>query len=704
MRTLADLILTSPSMLWGMALVVLPIVAHWLRRRRVHTLVFPSVTLARSSAAGHIRLFRLWNWLALLCRSGVVVLICLAFSEPKWVGSSSGTENSSGKHIAMVIDVSASMQQCREGITAWQAIRADLEKVIDDLRPGLDTVSIIVADASARLVSINPTSNPDRLRDILDQLHPKPVHADAVSAINLAMDCLSRSTGRSEIVLACDMQAENWSEAVGLAAREAAARHIRVVPIGPVFEPPSNLSVHTARVEPPIPLPDEQITLKAIVTNHDLAHRRPTVRITLNDRLITSRTLDLNSGESIEMSLPIRLDEPGTYRVAFVLPEDDLSWDNTAYLAVHVRERPLVGMLTGEDTRDTNHAGYYLARVLQPFANKRDPWELIHIDPAQLTESIIKRVSTLILYRTELDPERIQILADFIDHGGSIVWFVDPDTTARQMILFNTFLPNSPLSWLPTEYQTRSSEDPFTIVNMDRESNMFSGFTETDRHAYRQYQFMSAWVGPNIPHHQSSVRLFLIYNNGQPALLAQGIGAGTLYLWNLDIDPNTSNFPKSGGFVALVNRLVELATDTHGLKSLATSFDHAFQHLYFPPDRHGPALQVLGPDPEARIMSQRHDDKLPPAVSISADMPGFYDVVQGAKKLGVVANNTDPRESDLHRIETSLFRQIPEHNTHFVENKSVTSDTDSIHLWLWMVIMAILLMMIEAMLSLRTSG
>ncbi|GAB4185787.1 MAG: hypothetical protein Kow00105_00210 [Phycisphaeraceae bacterium] len=702
---MAGLILTSPGMLWGMALGVLPIVAHWLRRRNVETLVFPSVTLIRSSSAGRIRLFRLWNRLVLVCRLGVVVLICVAFSEPKWVGSSSGTINPSDRHIAMVIDVSASMQQCREGITAWQAIRADLEKVIDDLRPGLDTVSIIVADARARLVSTKPMSNPDRLRNVLDQLHPKPVHADAVSAINLAMDCLSRSTGRAEIVLACDMQAENWSEAVELVTREAVARHIRVVPVGPTFEPPGNLSVHSARVEPRFSLPGEQITLKAIVTNYGPTRRRPTVRITLNERTITSRTVDLNSGDSVEVSFPVRLDDPGTHRVAFVLPDDDLSWDNTAYLAVHVRERPLVGLLTSEDTRDTNHAGYYLARVLQPFANKKYPWELIHIDPTQLTESIIKRVSTLILYRARLDPEQMQILADFIDQGGSIVWFADPDTTARQMSMFNTFLSNSTLSWLPTDYQTRSNVDPLTIVDMDRESNMFSGFTEADRHAYRQYQFESAWVGQTISHHQSSTRLFLIYNNGQPALLAQGIGAGTLYLWNLDIDPNTSNFPKSGGFVALVNRLVELATDTHALKNLATSFDQVLHHLYCPPDQHGPALHVLGPDPEARITSLRHHDKLPPTVSISADSPGFYNVLQGTKKLGIVANNTDPRDSDLHRIDTSLFRQLQKHNTPIVEKETVGSDTaDGTHLWLWMVVMAILLMMIEAVLSLRASG
>jgi len=194
----------------------------------------------------------------------------------------------------------------------------------------------------------------------------------------------------------------------------------------------------------------------------------------------------------------------------------------------------------------------------------------------------------------------------------------------------------------------------------------------------------------------------MTYNSGQPALIAQRIGAGVLYLWNLSIEPGINTFHKSGGFVALIHRLTELATRVRAMNYKPASHGHDFQPLHHPPAPHGSALRAVGPDPDATVMSLAYLDMGLPAVSVSAGTPGFYNVLQGDTRLGTVAMNVDPRESYLTRFDASSFEITHAQDTDTIHKDVSKTNVNTVPLWPWVIGVAALLLMIESILSLRT--
>ncbi|MEM9883802.1 MAG: BatA domain-containing protein, partial [Planctomycetota bacterium] len=117
MTTLAFLSLTTPAMLWGAALVAGPVAAHLLTRRARRRVVFPSVALLASAAAGSASGYRLRRWVLLLLRCLVVLAVVAAFVRPLWTGvrgngsaaaGGSGAGTSGGVAEVVVLDLGVS--------------------------------------------------------------------------------------------------------------------------------------------------------------------------------------------------------------------------------------------------------------------------------------------------------------------------------------------------------------------------------------------------------------------------------------------------------------------------------------------------------------------------------------------------------------------------------------------------------------------
>lgn len=75
MITFAAISLTTPLMLWGLGLLMLPVIAHLLNRHIRRQIVFPTIRLLRQTAASQSKLFRLRRWILLAIRCLFVALI-----------------------------------------------------------------------------------------------------------------------------------------------------------------------------------------------------------------------------------------------------------------------------------------------------------------------------------------------------------------------------------------------------------------------------------------------------------------------------------------------------------------------------------------------------------------------------------------------------------------------------------------------------
>src|ERR1700722_9944860 len=74
--------LINPAILWGFALVSIPLILHFLLRARPKKYLFPALRLIRARRTHNVRRLRLRHIWLLLLRMGVLALLVMAIARP----------------------------------------------------------------------------------------------------------------------------------------------------------------------------------------------------------------------------------------------------------------------------------------------------------------------------------------------------------------------------------------------------------------------------------------------------------------------------------------------------------------------------------------------------------------------------------------------------------------------------------------------
>ncbi|MCA9131626.1 MAG: BatA domain-containing protein [Planctomycetales bacterium] len=204
--------------------VVGPIVFHLIRRQPQGQIQFSSLMFLSPSPPRLTRRSRLDNLLLLLLRALAIVLIALAFARPYLRQASLLNSPLGGRHIAIVMDTSGSMQRS----DVWEGSLREASRLLDSLSPD-DHVALYtlaaelqpvvaledeaIADAGtsqqvvrAALASLTPTWQRTRLATGLKALADQLSAATIQGKVDPAAD--------NELVLITDLHSESELESL----------------------------------------------------------------------------------------------------------------------------------------------------------------------------------------------------------------------------------------------------------------------------------------------------------------------------------------------------------------------------------------------------------------------------------------------------------------------------------------------------------
>ncbi len=158
----------APIYLFAAAAAVLPVFLHLLHRRRPSLVPLGTTRFLRQAMVYTRRSRRLSNWLLLLLRVALVLLLTLAFARPTlrhfgFVGSQRRT-------LVVVLDTGAGMR-LTEDVALFEQARGWVFELIDSLRPG-DRVAVVAADTEPRFLLFPPVSDHARVRAALAEIAP----------------------------------------------------------------------------------------------------------------------------------------------------------------------------------------------------------------------------------------------------------------------------------------------------------------------------------------------------------------------------------------------------------------------------------------------------------------------------------------------------------------------------------------------------
>ncbi len=211
MTILAYISFALPAMWAGLALIGFPIAAHLLNRHARTRHFFPTLQLLQLAVAEQARQMKLRRWLLLVLRCVLIAALVAAFAQPVWrKNQAAAIAAGQGNGVVLVMDASASMRVAQSGAPRWEIAQGIADRILADLRGGLDVADIVLADAQPDAVFRELSPNLPALRQELKQYSATWERADAVAAVRLAGQLLRDHRGPKRLVILSDLQRTSW--------------------------------------------------------------------------------------------------------------------------------------------------------------------------------------------------------------------------------------------------------------------------------------------------------------------------------------------------------------------------------------------------------------------------------------------------------------------------------------------------------------
>jgi hypothetical protein len=315
----------APAFLALGLLAGVPLLVHLLRRRVGRVLDFPAVRYLERMEQEHSRDLKLRNRLLLILRLIAVIALALAAARP--IARLLGVGHAPIA-VAIVMDNSLSTGVVQDGRMLFDSLRADAQRVIDDLTTD-DRAWLVTADG--RVIGGSPTT----LQAGLEALRPLGGRGDLAAATRRAVGLARSGAPRTPVVaLVSDGQRSSFR-----ADSVVNAAEVPVVMLRRGASLPRNRAVVQATAEPVRWTPGGTVTLA--VTAPDSAAWRVT---------LDGRTVARGTAAPATLDAPTRVSQKlasasnGWLRGSVELDADALRADDTRWFAVRVAPPPTVNV------------------------------------------------------------------------------------------------------------------------------------------------------------------------------------------------------------------------------------------------------------------------------------------------------------------------------------------------------------------------
>lgn len=408
----------QPFILWGLPLVLLPVIIHLINRLRHRPQPWAAMQFLISANRASTSHAKLRQWLILLFRCLAVLALVLFISRPLaggWVGWALSPAPDA---ILILLDRSASMEARLAGATATKRQQA-LKLLTQAAREYQDSSHLVLIDSALRTpqqIASASALEPPSLTG------PTDTAADLPSMMQTAFNWLVENrAGAAEIWIASDLQRSNWhpeddrwqSTLAKFASLPQRVR-VRLLALGGTDEPNAMVSVE-----------DLARRQRADTAELDL-----TVNIQRNTSAAGTFPLTVNLGgarQQFDLALDgaalrwrHRLELGGTNTGGWgsvELPADGNSRDNVAYF-VYGAERQLRATVVG--TSAPTRKLLRLAAVASP---KEGAQLADTLTPIEI-ESLNLKDRSLLIWQAPLPQAAVaQRVRDFVSEGGVVIFF-----------------------------------------------------------------------------------------------------------------------------------------------------------------------------------------------------------------------------------------------------------------------------------------
>jgi hypothetical protein len=641
----------NPIILVAAGAALLPLLIHIFNRQKVKEIFFSSLLFLRSLEKTRMRRVKIKEYLLLLIRTLIILLVVAAFARPAIKG---GFATKVGAHaktsVVILLDNSYSMGYETKDGSLFELAKRKTKRILGQLKEG-DEASLILFASQPELAGGQPTRDFKNLAGYLDEeARLSAEKTDVGAALKSAYGILKESKNLNrEIYLLTDMDKSGWS-GVNASALSSPGQKEKLYLVDVAPPEKQNLCIEEIDFGNQLIEKGKPFEITARIANFtSQPARNLLVGLYLDGKRVSQTDIDIEKDGKVTVRLTPTVEEPGIHTGFFELGDDDLLIDNRRYFTFRIPERIDV-LLVGERSRDTHH----LSLALNPLNAKDVNKEITQINKTDLPSVDFSKFQAVVLSNlSRLTDIQLNNLESFVRKGGGAFLIlgndIDPEFYSEQLIR-RFFGLSAPGELTPT----KSASGFFSFENVDLDHPIFQIYRDVEKDELPIIKFSSIFELPKSGEAKTLIR----FNVGKPALLERSLGAGKALLLAASVDENQGDLVVHPFFVPMINRAVEyLASDLSRLDEDIRVGSKVTRELSA--DLAGRGMELFTPEMK-RIALQPsfQTDKLILRVD-QTHVPGINDIrlsTSPSARGEVVdrfAVNIDPKDSDPEKVETS---------------------------------------------------
>ena len=518
-----------PWLLWGLAGLALPILAHMVHRHTTRRLAFPSLRFLRISQIP--RKGRNWptDLLLLLLRLLMAAAVILSLAGPRWLPKGLPPASATQETV-LLIDNSASMG-------GW-GIPEEVAGVLPQFLESIDGPL-----GAATFTQQHPPGDPARaFLTGYDPGQTSLVKGDPQQAVSNAVGLFSSAQASRQLVIISDFQASDWQLAT--ARLDSLGIALRLLPVGKTRQ--GNLSVQGVRLTP---AEDGQLRIWAHIRNHSAQARTVQVKLQAGgDEWLQSLEMDADRGAQAQFLLP--RDEYIKGKVS--IGEDVYPEDNTYHFWLMAPPpRKVEFVLTPQEDEVGKEESFFLrTAIVSATANEWQKYVVTHhsFKEGQATP---KRDAVFVpgLGR-HLPGSQLESILQYAKEGGKVV--ATPGSSPAETIsLLREY------GFLEADYRglkdtSATGIQPFRIAGLSEGTplaKLFSG--EAGKDLYLSQIVKHVALRP-----RGDSRILMSIDDGVPLILESPVGKGTLFFCATRFHASWCDLPLRNCFLPLVRELL----------------------------------------------------------------------------------------------------------------------------------------------------
>lgn len=661
-------------LLGGTAAGSIPLVIHLLQRTKRKTVRWGAMQFLLLKNLSQRRRVKLEQWLLLLLRIGIPILLALCMARPV-VSSLAPSLNQTPLSLVLLLDDSASMGSPTDEKSPSHTARDTCEFLLKTLPRGSE-------------VSVIPLSNPEvpvtkltvdtagAVRSLTKHKN-QPAPAQISTGLDAAAEVLNKAHhNRRRVILLSDFQKTNWSKEEG-AARQLAAERLhaqRPAPSVALFDAgaPNTENVAVESLEfSKLPVGvNQKLRFTATLRNYGSKPQpQKTLEWKVDGATMSTKTVSVGAHESVQLVFEHAFKEVGHHTVEARIEPDFQPSDDVYSASVLVNEPLNVLVFNGRPSPEPMQGeSDFLEIALQPkTAGTGEGAGMLRptiLAPGALSAKALGsgKIAVLADVRT-LTKQQVQELEEFVRAGGGLLVFPGRQTDVDW---YNKTLHANGAGLLPariTDLQSPpvgQSQSAATIGTKFSRHPVLEPFIQAEA-AFDEIR-ISNWYSlkfPDpeaIPSGAAPSTTILSIDNGEPLFIERAYGAGTVIQSALPCSATWSNLPTRPAYLPLFQRLTLHA----GIAAQPSWNLLAGQPILATLNPKTAIQSVWLKAPEGPVIEgmTRKESTAHLAEFSNTHLPGIYQVITANGETKQYALNVSRRESDPSRLESSEMQAV----------------------------------------------